>query len=72
MKLNSRQNKVCGEKGHKKRINQNATINVECLLCTQRSGYQVRVIPLQGPIKRFVKSLCLDVKWAFKRIELAP
>ncbi len=36
MELNSRQNKVYGETGHKKRINQNATINVECLLYTQK------------------------------------
>lgn len=42
---------------------------------TQRRGAQllpqVRVIPPQGPVKRFVKSLCLDVKCVFKRIKLA-
>lgn len=32
----------------------------------------VRVMLPQGPVKRFVKSQCLDVKCAFKWIKLAP
>lgn len=62
--------------GAQKTMNQNTTINVECLFSTLRRVARwpprVRLIPLWGPIKRFVKSLCLDVKWAFNGSRSLP
>lgn len=60
----------------KKRINQNANNKCWMFAWNWRSVASclpwVRMLPLQGPIKRFVKSLSLNVKWAFKQILLFP